>query len=132
MGIAFVWFFGAIIVGVFAANRGRSGLGWFVLALLISPLLGLLLVAVSKNLSGSGTTVTPGAATHRKCPACAEWILPEANVCKHCGKDVEPDDAFYQRKFHHQALQAKANNQVAGIMVLVVLLGVFVAAMMAC
>ena len=24
----------------------------------------------------------------RKCPFCAEWIKPEATVCKHCRKDL--------------------------------------------
>jgi len=23
-----------------------------------------------------------------KCPACAEVVLPEAKVCKHCGKEL--------------------------------------------
>lgn len=27
-----------------------------------------------------------------KCPHCAETILKEAKVCKHCGKDVGPTD----------------------------------------
>lgn len=27
----------------------------------------------------------PSAKTHRKCTSCAEWILPDARVCKHCG-----------------------------------------------
>jgi hypothetical protein len=26
----------------------------------------------------------------RKCPFCAEWIRPEATVCKHCHKEVPP------------------------------------------
>jgi hypothetical protein len=25
-----------------------------------------------------------------QCPQCAEWIRPEAKVCKHCGRDVPP------------------------------------------
>jgi hypothetical protein len=24
----------------------------------------------------------------RKCPACAEWVLRAATVCKHCGRDL--------------------------------------------
>ena len=27
----------------------------------------------------------------RECPYCAELILKKARVCKHCGKEVEPD-----------------------------------------
>ena len=39
------WLAFAVILGVYASNgRGRSGLGWFLLALLISPLLAWLLV----------------------------------------------------------------------------------------
>ena len=26
----------------------------------------------------------------RKCPYCAEWIRPEATLCKHCHKEVPP------------------------------------------
>lgn len=30
------------------------------------------------------------AAEGRKCPACAEWVKPEARVCKHCGAQLVP------------------------------------------
>ena len=39
------WFVLAIVVGVAAGGRGRSGVGWFALALIFSPLIaGLLLL----------------------------------------------------------------------------------------
>lgn len=45
------WITLAIIVGVVAESRGRSGIGWFFLAtLLLSPLLGLVLVLCLTNL----------------------------------------------------------------------------------
>ncbi|MDE5446465.1 hypothetical protein GWG65_34915 [Bradyrhizobium sp. CSA207] len=45
------WFTLAIIVGVVANSRGRNGWGWFFLsALLLSPLLGLILVLCLTNL----------------------------------------------------------------------------------
>jgi len=41
------WFGLAIIVGIAANRHGRSGIGWFLLSAIISPLLaGLLLLAV--------------------------------------------------------------------------------------
>jgi hypothetical protein len=46
MEIAFLWFAFALVVGVAAGSRGRNGVGWFVLSLFISPLIGLLLVLV--------------------------------------------------------------------------------------
>lgn len=51
MEIGFLgWLFLAVAVGVYAKNhRGRSGLGWFVLALIISPLVAFILVLVMKD-----------------------------------------------------------------------------------
>jgi zinc-ribbon domain len=28
----------------------------------------------------------------RRCPFCAEFIRPEAIVCKHCGRDIQPEN----------------------------------------
>jgi hypothetical protein len=41
-----VWIFGAVLVAMFASRRGRNGGGWFVLSLLISPILAVLFVLV--------------------------------------------------------------------------------------
>ena len=43
MIIIVCWFVFAMIVGAAAGGRGRSRVGWFVLALIFSPLAGLLL-----------------------------------------------------------------------------------------
>lgn len=98
MGIGIFWFVFAIAVGVYASNKGRSGIGWFVLSVLISPLLGFVFCVACKDLSIKAQPASPSLATHRKCPSCAEFILPEAIVCKHCGSNVEPDKGFANRK----------------------------------
>jgi len=42
----FIWVFFAVVIGYAAFRRGRSGFGWFLLGILISPLLaGFLLLA---------------------------------------------------------------------------------------
>ena len=41
--IAF-WLFLCVLVGVFANNRGRFGFGWGIVAFMLSPLLGWLVV----------------------------------------------------------------------------------------
>lgn len=49
--IFILWIALSIAVGLFASNyRNRSGLGWFALSLLISPLLGFVFAAVSKTI----------------------------------------------------------------------------------
>jgi hypothetical protein len=49
MEYVFFWIVLAIIVGVAANTRGRNGFGWFLLAVVISPLFaGLLLLALPR------------------------------------------------------------------------------------
>jgi hypothetical protein len=97
------WFVLAIVVGVSANLRGRSGPGWFLLAVVISPLIaGLFLIAAPRIEKGpqteakpeskqnltewlSGTPTTP---EHKRCPYCDEAIRRQAVVCKHCGRDL--------------------------------------------
>jgi hypothetical protein len=83
MEIVFGWFMFSIIVGVGASTRGRNGGGWFLLALVISPLLAGLLVLALPKLEGR---INPR--TTRKCPFCAELIKPEATMCKHCRSEL--------------------------------------------
>lgn len=47
------WFILAILVGVYASNKGKSFLGYFFIAVLLSPLVGFLIVFVSKDLTVS-------------------------------------------------------------------------------
>jgi hypothetical protein len=88
MTFFFFWFTFAIIVGVIASSRERSGFGWFLLAMVISPLLALILVALLPSLKPVQGAPTPE--THVKCPDCAEFVLKEAKVCKHCGCKLVP------------------------------------------
>ncbi|MBO4221973.1 hypothetical protein [Bradyrhizobium neotropicale] len=58
MMIFLSWIAFAALVGAFASmRRNRSGFGWFVLALIISPLLAGILVAILKPLP-EATTMT--------------------------------------------------------------------------
>ena len=82
MEIALFWVVFAVVVGVIASSRGRSGLGWFLISVFVSPLLGVILVlALGTPKSDPSQDVE-----QKKCPACAEWVKREANRCKHCGE----------------------------------------------
>lgn len=50
MEILLIWCVFCVVVGIAANARGRSGFGWFLLALVISPLIALVLVLVMRDL----------------------------------------------------------------------------------
>jgi hypothetical protein len=85
------WFFWLVLAGVIgavAAARNRSGFGWFVIAVLISPLLAGLVLALLGR--GDAGVVAVTAATHRQCTECREWVRRDARLCKHCRSKLDP------------------------------------------
>lgn len=103
MEIFFLWFAFAVVVGVGASARGRNGFGWWLLAMLISPLLAVILLALLPSI-GSDTVPAPSPNTHVKCPDCAELVLREARACKHCGCKLVP----HSEQLSRRAAQAEA------------------------
>lgn len=89
MEIAFFWFLFAVFVGAYGSSKGRSGLGWFLLAVLISPLLAALFCAIASDLKNP-KQIGPTPDTHVKCPDCREFVLKDASKCKHCGCALVP------------------------------------------
>lgn len=88
------WLVFSVVVGVVAAGRGRSGLGYFVLSLLLSPLIGLIL-AIALPAKTSAVLAHPGpgdlaAGTRVPCPQCAELVMSTAKVCRFCGIALAP------------------------------------------
>jgi DNA-directed RNA polymerase subunit RPC12/RpoP len=73
----------SFLVAYVAGQKGRSGTGFFWLSFFMGFLIALI-VAIALPPIGS-SSATPGV----RCPYCAEEILAEAIVCKHCGRDVE-------------------------------------------
>jgi len=54
MEFFFFWIICSVLVAVFASSRNRSGFGWFLLSLFISPLITLIFLAI---LPKRGTSV---------------------------------------------------------------------------
>lgn len=88
MEIVFFWLLFSIAVGVYAGNKGRSGFGFFVLSILVSPIIGFIFAIAVDNLKDKRARPSPD--THVKCPDCRELVLKDAKRCKHCGVSLIP------------------------------------------
>lgn len=121
-----LWIGLSVAVGMLATQRNRGSGTWFLVSVLFSPLLGVIFLFASPNLKTS--TEAAEQANRVKCPACAEWVQPEASVCKHCGGALVPDPGFAYRaqleretttKAAQDSLNLKVGAALAGLIVLV-------------
>lgn len=81
--VVIVWLVFAVLVGVWASSWERSGVGYFLGSLALSPFVaGIFLL-----LSGKAG---------RKCPKCAEMVKMEAKKCKHCGYEFTEQEMVVQ------------------------------------
>jgi len=80
----FGWFLFGIASAAVAVSKNRGFFSWLFLGFLLGPI-ALVMVGFMPRLAD------PSPRT-RRCPHCAEYVMPEALVCKHCGRDLPPLD----------------------------------------
>lgn len=86
------WILLSIVCAGAASSRGKSGLGFFFLSLIFSPIIGfLILLAIPKNDEAlNSRRVQDG--THVICRHCKQAIIKGASICQYCGKSTAPVD----------------------------------------
>jgi predicted RNA-binding Zn-ribbon protein involved in translation (DUF1610 family) len=77
---AIIWLALCFAVGFYAEHKGRSGVGLFFLSFLLSPLVGFIAALV---MSPDEKKVA-AAQGKKRCPQCAEYVQPEAKICRFC------------------------------------------------
>lgn len=115
--IILFWLGLSVGVSIIASKRGRRSWLWFLIAMLASPLLAFAMLMFKTDLKVQDFVESVSQsmeATHVRCPHCAEYVLPEARVCKYCkGALVPQDPAVLQegvkQKIEEEVAQIKAS-----------------------
>jgi hypothetical protein len=82
-----IWIVVAIVGAIVASNKGRSGVGWFFLCLLLTPLAILVLLALPTLKTAEPQVVRlveASSVATKTCPQCAETVKAAAKICRFC------------------------------------------------
>lgn len=77
------WIVFSILVGVYADTKGRSGVGFILLSLILSPLFGFIIALIVSPIK-SNVVVRREL---KECKYCEELIEKDDLFCKYCGKE---------------------------------------------
>lgn len=87
MWIFLLWLFFCFVAGKIAANKGRSGFGFFMLAFILSPIVGIICAALASRDQRSIDRRSLENNEKKRCPHCGELINLQAAICRFCNRD---------------------------------------------
>jgi phosphate/sulfate permease len=97
MELILLWFGLAVVVGVAASTRGRSGFAWFLLAVVISPLLAGLLVLAMPSVRMEAVAASQNATSQMMFDA----LPDDAKERVHVAQAKREQEAESKRLLHH-------------------------------
>lgn len=78
----------AVAVGYWNYTRGNSFILGLIIALIATPILAAIFVAITKKNPAKLEKRTVKSGEMKKCPACAELVRADARKCRFCGTEI--------------------------------------------
>jgi hypothetical protein len=112
--LVIVWVGLALATGAAAKSRGRDATGWFLLALIVSPVIALiLLMAFQPRRAGPS----------KLCKFCRSQVARDATVCPHCQRDI----AYTSEEIAQQKGQVESDRIQTWALLILVVAGLVIA-----
>jgi hypothetical protein len=86
--VALPWIIMSMIAGSLADSKGRSAVGFFLLAFFFTPLVGVVCAVLVDRDPEHDRKTGLASGTLRQCPQCAEAVRVEAVKCRYCLSDL--------------------------------------------
>ena len=109
--IVLIWLCLCIATWVIASKKGRSGFGFFLLSIILSPIVGIIAALIASENTAKLEENQLASGASKRCPYCAEIIKKEATICKYCNKEQpeigEEQKRETQKQEHRTSLKGK-------------------------
>lgn len=129
LGVTVVWVVLAFGVGKLAQKQGRNFAGWFILSLILSPILvTLLLLLLGKSTAAAIEQAARQQTIKIRCTECGATVDEGSRFCPSCGSEMPdiPNRSETEQQVTERSQQSEGGHlSTAGILLTVVLMILF-------
>ena len=119
LGVTVVYAVLAFGVGKLAEKQGRNFVGWFILSLILSPILvALLLLLLGKSTAAAVEELSREQTIKVRCTECGDAVDEAADFCPNCGSELPDVTSDSETAEKHQKTQTSESRNLSSMGIL--------------